>query len=120
MNPIQRLVRFLLLGLARLHPYNWIKEYWKYPILYWIFPVRDPWAEPNDSFVIATKLEKVCRLATGHELSEKDWYYKPGSNFVHRKCRWCGKLIYVPKAEEIPPKQFRAYLNSIGEFNEPE
>ena len=47
-------------------------------------------------------LEWLCGKLTGHELSKTEWGYG-GGKFVDRNCRWCDKVIKVPKQEDDPP-----------------
>ena len=41
-------------------------------------------------------LQWLCNLCGGHELSKTEWSYG-GEKYADRWCRWCGKLIRVPK-----------------------
>jgi len=41
-------------------------------------------------------IQFVCGLICGHELSETEWGYG-GGDYADRWCRWCNKLIQVPK-----------------------
>jgi hypothetical protein len=41
-------------------------------------------------------IQYLCGWFGGHELSETEWGYSGGET-ADRNCRWCNKLIKVPK-----------------------
>jgi len=93
---IQNKIKRILPYIERLHPANKIQERPKYPQLWNVWPLRKNWPRTRKA------IEKICGFLTGHEISETEWGYG-GGKFVDRHCRWCDKLIKVPKEEEIPP-----------------
>uniref|UniRef100_A0A6M3XS35 Uncharacterized protein n=1 Tax=viral metagenome TaxID=1070528 RepID=A0A6M3XS35_9ZZZZ len=46
---------------------------------------------------IAKTIQFICGIF-GHELSKTEWGYG-GGEYADRWCRWCNKLIQVPKTE---------------------
>lgn len=95
---IQNKIKKILPSIARLHPKNKIEGREKYPQLWYCWP---KWTCRKNGKIYASKTV-ICGFLTGHELSNTEWGYG-GGNFVDRNCRWCDKLIQVPKQEEDPP-----------------
>ncbi len=54
---------------------------------------------------------------TGHEISKTEWGYG-GGLFVDRNCRWCDKVIKVPKYEEDIPLGLESGAEELG-FGDP-
>lgn len=91
--------------IARCHPKNWTKSRWAYPQLWYCMPrywVRDSKGAPVRRAKLRPILETLCGWFTGHELSKTEWGYG-GGKFVDHNCRWCDKVIKVPKVESPPP-----------------
>ena len=42
--------------------------------------------------------EFICKLLTGHEISKTEWGWS-GGEFIDCHCRWCDKVIKIPKDE---------------------
>ena len=91
--------------IARCHPKNWDKRHHEYPQLWYCMPRR--WKRDKEGNILRRAiprliLEKLCGWLTGHELSKSEWGYG-GGKFVDHHCRWCDKVIKVPKVESPPP-----------------
>ena len=41
-------------------------------------------------------IQFICNIFGGHELSNTEWGYG-GGEYADRWCRWCNKMIQVPK-----------------------
>jgi len=50
---------------------------------------------PVIGLFLTKTIQFVCALK-GHELSKTEWGYG-GGDYADRWCRWCNKLIQVPK-----------------------
>ena len=90
----------ILPRLAMLHPKNKGKKY--YPQLWYCMPKRWKGSKGGRNHYrtkVSLFLQWLCKLLTGHELSETEWGYS-GGNFIIRNCRWCDEYIKVPKNEE--------------------
>ena len=62
-------------------------------------------------------LEFFCGLIGGHELSKTEWGYG-GGDYADRHCRWCDKVIRVPK--ESIYFQFKEHdARDLIKFNPP-
>jgi len=87
MNWFQKLKTKVLAALASPLPKNRLSHTRTYPQLWYYMP-RNKLARGA--------LQFLCGLIGGHELSETEWGYG-GGPYADRWCRWCGKLIKVPK-----------------------
>jgi len=58
-------------------------------------------------------LQDLCGMLTGHELSNTEFGYG-GKGMVDRWCRWCNKLIQIPKDESYFPEKVPGILKSLG------
>lgn len=90
----------------------WLSENWKknqgtnYPQTWYYMPPR--WSRKAKylnsnkvkhhliGYPLRRFLEFLCGLFGGHELSKTEWGYG-GGLYADRWCRWCDKLIQVPK-----------------------
>lgn len=69
---------------------SWRKNEGKsYPQTWYYMPKRKRWPWTCKA------LQWLCGL-TGHELSKTEWGYG-GGKYADRWCRWCNKMIVVPK-----------------------
>ena len=101
----------------------WLSHNWKknkgtdYPQTWYYMPKRKhfPWTY--------SLLQFFCGVFGGHELSKTEWGYC-GGKYADRWCRWCNKLIQVPKESiyfqfknnDYNPKQL---MSDVGkEFKE--
>jgi hypothetical protein len=75
---------------------SWIAKRWgkdedsDYPQTWYHMPKRKrfPWTRAF--------LQFLCGLLGGHELSKTEWGYG-GGDYADRWCRWCDKMIQVPR-----------------------
>ena len=75
---------------------SWLSKNWNknkdsnYPQTWYYMPKRRrfPWARRI--------LQCACGIFGGHELSNTEWGYG-GGDYADRWCRWCDKMIVVPK-----------------------
>ncbi len=68
---------------------NWTKNQGKdYPQTWNYMPKRFPWTK--------ALLQFLCNLFGGHELSKTEWGYG-GGEYADKWCRWCNKMVQVPK-----------------------
>jgi hypothetical protein len=112
---IQNLIRLGLVWISRLHPKNWTQERWSYPQLWYCFP---RWTRRRTNPKLYALRIAICGRVTGHELSNTEWGYG-GGNLVDRHCRWCDKLIQVPRSEEQVPAALKDIADAIG-FGDPQ
>ena len=78
----------------------------EYPQTWYLIVRRPRW--------IQWILRSLCGLVIGHEPSLTEWCYGGGA-FVERNCRWCDKVIYVPKDSVID--EFPEAEGLISEFD---
>lgn len=89
-HPIRHLFLWMLPIVARIHPKNWDRDNREYPQLWYCMPYWAP---------ACSLIEWLCGILVGHELSNTEWEFD-GGGFIDRYCRWCNKMIRVPKDEE--------------------
>lgn len=77
----------LLSALARYHETNRLEGRQGYPQTWWIVAKWPKW--------LRIAIQWVCGK-TGHELSTTEWGYGGGDK-ADCWCRWCNKLVEVPK-----------------------
>jgi len=61
-------------------------------------------------------LQWLCGVFGGHELSKTEWGYG-GGDYADRHCRWCDKLIKVPKESiyfEFKECDPRSLMKEVG------
>lgn len=81
----------------------------EYPQTWWYVAHLKRWPR------IQTIIQWCCRMLTGHELSRTEWGYG-GGGYADRWCRWCNKLIKVPRESVQFTHPETAYLmNEIKE-----
>jgi len=74
---------------------NWKKNKGKdYPQTWYYMPRR--WTKKMKRAKLRLFLEFLCGILGGHELSKTEWGYG-GGDTADRHCRWCDKVIVVPK-----------------------
>jgi len=105
-HKIQDMIRNVVVALSYLHRSNWIGDRYKYPQLWWIWPGSRKYPKTRQN------IKKACGVLTGHEISKTEWGYG-GGGFVDRHCRWCDKLIRVPKQEEVTPGQLKNIFGDV-------
>ena len=93
--------RHVLCFVTLLHPKNQSENRSEYPQLWYCMPRRFIEGKLTKR---AAMLQWLCKRFTGHEISKTEWGYG-GGKFVDRNCRWCDKVIKVPKREEEPPNE---------------
>jgi len=114
--------RHVMCFIASFLPSNQTGDRSDYPQTWWCMPKCWKTKKEScgcDSMVLTRRsafLQGVCKVFTGHEISKTEWGYG-GGKFVDRHCRWCDKLIKVPKIEEEPPEEIGDTVNLLG-FNE--
>ena len=87
-NCLQRLKTRILAILASLLPSNKLTQRRRqYPQLWYCMPSNK---------LLRKALQFLCGLLGGHELSETEWGYG-GGKYADRWCRWCDKLVKVPR-----------------------
>lgn len=69
--------------------------------------------------IIRSFLQTLCKIVGGHELSETEWGYG-GGEYADRWCRWCDKMIQVPKTSVyFTNSESRELMKFVGkEFKE--
>ena len=92
---MKNIIKKILPYLAILHPSNWIDRRLQYPQLWYCMPFKG-------NSLGRKAIEKICGFLTGHEISKTEWGYG-GGKFVTRNCRWCDKIILIPKEKEEVP-----------------
>ena len=84
----------------------WLSKNWKknqdtdYPQTWYYMPGSKRFPK------IRKLLQWFCGIFGKHELSKTEWGYG-GGDFADRHCRWCDKLVQVPK--ESIYFQFKEY-----------
>ena len=108
---IQNKIKEVLPSIARLHPKNRdTQDRLNYPQLWYCWP---RWTGRKHKIFYGIRV-KICGFFTGHEISKTEWGYG-GGNFVDRHCRWCDKVIRVPKQEETPPNDIlKGLVGDLG------
>lgn len=77
----------ILIALAKHHSSNKTEDRQTYPQTWWIVSQFPKW--------LKTFTQWICGK-TGHELSNTEWGYG-GGDVADCWCRWCNKLVEVPK-----------------------
>ncbi len=77
----------ILIFIAKRLKENQIEDRQEYPQLWYYMPFN---------LHIAKMLQFLCKITGGHELSKIEWGYG-GLEYADRWCRWCNKVIQVPK-----------------------
>jgi len=77
----------ILTSIARHHKSNQYENREEYPQLWWVV---SKYPKP-----IKKVIQFLCGFFGGHELSKTEWGY--GGGHADRWCRWCNKLVQVPK-----------------------
>ena len=85
----------------------WLSKNWKknrgkdYPQTWYYMPPR--WSRHSTKtkhhmigYPFRLFIEWLCGICGGHELSKTEWGYG-GGDYADRHCRWCDKVIRVPK-----------------------
>ena len=98
----------------------WMSKDWKknddkdYVQTWYYMPKRKwfPWTRAG--------LQVLCGLFGGHELSKTEWGYG-GGDTADRWCRWCDKLIEVPKESiyfQFKESDAKGHMGIIGKTGE--
>jgi hypothetical protein len=60
-------------------------------------------------------IQYLCGIICGHEHSKTEWGYG-GGDYADSWCRWCNKMIQIPKEELLTMFPGSAHLmNMVGE-----
>lgn len=103
---------------------NWAKnkgdEYpqtWYYmPPLWRKHKLGDPVKKHPIGYPARKGLQFICGILGGHELSKTEWGYG-GGQFADRHCRWCDKLVRVPKESiyfQFKDSDPRSLMKDVG------
>ncbi len=99
----------ILAAIFKHHKSNKSCDRQKYPQTWWIVSKM----KPSHRRIIET----LCELFGGHELSETEWGYHGGDK-VDRWCRWCNKMIVVPKTSILFRNETaRRFIKSFDQSN---
>lgn len=59
-------------------------------------------------------VQLICGVTLGHEISKTEWGYGGGNN-VDVWCRWCNKMLSIPKDEaHFRFRRFRHLHKMVG------
>lgn len=107
---VHRIVNRVIPFAARLHHKNWDKNSWEYPQLWYCWPW---WFKGRRDTIHRKILELICKVFTGHEISNTEWGYG-GGDYIDFNCRWCDKVIKGHRKEVILPKEMEAIIKNSG------